>query len=122
METVKIRTGLWHVTRDGAVLAELHLDKDWQMEKLVLRTVDPSERRKIRELATSHMWQFCRNRSAAPNIIIVFTRQDFRLTEADSDALMRFDGVLERFVVAADEVLDKVLGLFVKVEDDRRAA
>ncbi|MFC1598577.1 hypothetical protein ACFL2U_01005 [Patescibacteria group bacterium] len=116
MRLEKIKSGLWWVYFSGKVIATIHLDYLHQAETLVFHTKDEKQQRKIKELVLSHALQYVKERqTGAFGGLMTVTNRNQNLTEADSDRIMKFSNIPDKFIKLADKELDQALGSYVQV-------
>lgn len=111
---VKVNKNRWDIVRETTVIAQLHLDYNSQVNKIVLMNSEPVIRRSIKELALSHAIQFVIHRSPLPhNLLAMVPERDFR--EHTCENMMSFQMIPPGIKKLSDDELDKFLGLFATV-------
>ncbi len=115
MKLKKIDERTWVAVRpDGETAALFRLDLYAQVERLLLRTAEATERRLCLELALAHAISFVRERRWS-NILFTRLHRDPNLTPADSDCLMDFGLIPARVSSLNDVDLERSLKGLVEV-------
>jgi hypothetical protein len=104
----------WNTHGNIEKLAELHLDYQDQIDKVVMMNDDEKIQRRVKELALSHAIQFVKHRSPILSCLLAIV-PDRPLEEVTSDNLMDFNKIPEEITSFDDESLNKYLSEFAKV-------
>jgi hypothetical protein len=106
----------WSVTVNDAVIGQINLDYQNQVETVTLFGRNPKHWRMVKELALSHAIQFVIRRSPIKTEILALAPER-ELSEYTCDNLMSFDKIPEAIKLLDDKTLDQYLRDFANVVD-----
>ena len=108
---------VWHVlAKSGQCLAQIYLDIWYQVDKLVLRTTDPRQSRRIKELVLWHASQHVRHRNLSLfGGLMISEMANPNASESHSDREMDFSRVSGQIKAIPDEVMNRDLGKVLQI-------
>ncbi|HEU0050714.1 MAG TPA: hypothetical protein VFQ60_01505 [Patescibacteria group bacterium] len=116
MEFKRSSDRVWSVIDGRRICARVYLDHLYQVDELVLFTKDFAERRKIKEVAASHVVQYCRKRRITRfgGLMISELRRP-ELSNKDSDLYMDPKQIPPEIKELSDQDLDRAIVEFVQI-------
>ena len=114
MAVSQVEEKQWHVFIKGSVAAQIHLDYQNQVDKVVLLGNGKLHQRCVKELILSHAIQFVIHRSPISTAILKMAPER-ELAEYTCENLMSFEKIPSGIFALSDEVLENYLSEFATV-------
>lgn len=107
-KVVHVAEKQWNVISNNTVIAQIHLDYNDQISKVVMMTNDEQLRRSVKELALSHAIQFIIQRSPLPGELLALVPER-ELEEHTCENMMSFKMIPSGIAELSNEKLDQYL-------------
>lgn len=119
-EVIQVTGRQWNVVICDEICAQIHLDYNKQINKVVFMNNDVNIHRWVKELALSHAIQFVMHRAPMScQLLAILPERD--LTEYTCENLMNFDKIPQGVIAMNNDDLDMYLSKFVSVVEGRFA-